>query len=227
VHPYGSSMMNQYAFDMVRPLLLAQPYIESVEVWTGQQCYVDLDAHRTRQLGLPYGSIHRWIGYLHPDMQTDLSKPWIHINRYDNKSASLIYRLEEETDRVRDNYILINRTTRYNNQWLTYFSLEKYKDRLLFAGLPDEHEKFQKDWNFELPLLKVKDFYELAVAIKSCKFFIGNQSMCYAIAEGLKVPRILEVCDFAPNVIPHGENAYDMRLPGTLEYLVSKLDKEL
>ena len=42
-----------------------------------------------------------------------------------------------------------------------------------------------------------------------CSLFIGNQSFGYACAEAMKVkPRVLEVCSWAANVIPHGEEAY-------------------
>ena len=34
--------------------------------------------------------------------------------------------------------------------------------------------------------------------------YIGNQSFFFSIAEGLKVKRLLEVCEICPNVIPNG-----------------------
>ena len=40
-------------------------------------------------------------------------------------------------------------------------------------------------------------------------FFIGNSSIGYNLAEGLKVPRLLEACPNFPVVRPHGKNAYD------------------
>lgn len=213
-HPYGGKMLNQYAFDMLRPLIEEQLYVNSVNVWKGETIHVDLDKIREVQSGMPYGSLARWIFYKYPDMTCDLSEPWIKVYETDLNTKT-------------KDKILINRTSRYNNGWLNYFFMEKYKDRMVFCGLPDEHEKFQKDWCFELPLLEVRHFYELAFAIASCKFFIGNQSMCFAIAEALKVPRILEVCDFAPNVIPIGKHAYDVRFQEALTFLVDKLDKEL
>ena len=65
------------------------------------------------------------------------------------------------------------------------------------------------------------DFYTLAIAIKTCKVFIGNQSMCYALAEAMKAPRILEVCAFAPNCIPEGAGpAYDFLSQSAFEHYV-------
>ena len=54
-----------------------------------------------------------------------------------------------------------------------------------------------------------KDFLEMAMLIKSCKFFIGNQSVGYDIAEALKIPRLLEGCPYFPVIKPHGKRAYD------------------
>jgi hypothetical protein len=44
--------------------------------------------------------------------------------------------------------------------------------------------------------------------LNSCKLFIGNQSSTFAIAEGLKIKRMLEVFNTCPNVIPMGANGY-------------------
>lgn len=214
VHPYGGKMMNQYAFDFLKPLIEYQPYINSFQVWTGQEIHVDLDKHREVKINMPYGSLTRWQGYVYPDMITDLSKPWLFVPVDENLSrwysAGLIF---------------INRTSRYQNPYISYFFLNEYKyqDKINFVGLPEEHETFQKDWHMELPLLKYDNALELAQAIYSCKFFIGNQSMCYAIAEAMKVPRILEVCQFAPNVIIDGPNGYDFTKQEALIYLVNKL----
>ena len=45
--------------------------------------------------------------------------------------------------------------------------------------------------------------------IKSSKFFLGNQSLAFSIAEGLKVPRILESRPDFPVVQPQGGKCYD------------------
>lgn len=206
-HPY-ESMFPGYAFDMMKPLIEAQPYVNSFQVWKGQEIIVDMDVHRTKFIGMPYGSIHRWLGFCYPDTQCDLSKPWLEINGFNDQVF---------------NKVLINRTSRYTKPYLTYWFMEKHKEDLMFCGLPEEHQKFQKDWGFELPLLVVNDFLELAIAIKCCRFFIGNQSMCFAIAEAMKTPRLLEVCEFAPNVIPMGGIAYDYQFQEGLTHLFEKM----
>ena len=74
--------------------------------------------------------------------------------------------------------------------------------------MQDEFDDLKK----EIPNLQhhnCKDFLEMAEIIKSSKFFIGNQSMAYDLAEALKVPRLLEGCPYYPVIKPHGKNAYD------------------
>ncbi len=61
--------------------------------------------------------------------------------------------------------------------------------------------------------------------------------MAFQMSEGLRHPRMLEACLFAPNVIVFGENAYDYinqtgleysfhRLNGTLEEYMDRMKKE-
>ena len=64
---------------------------------------------------------------------------------------------------------------------------------------------------------------ELASIIKSSKFFIGNLSFGYALAEALKIPRLLESGPNFPLVYPNGPNAYDFYFQKHFETLVKKL----
>lgn len=93
----------------------------------------------------------------------------------------------------------------------------------MFVGTKDEFENVK----IEIPNLKhlqIDHFLDLAYVIKSCKVFVGNQSMCYAIAEAVKAPRIVELCKFAPNVIPQGDGpAYDFYTQHAFEFYVEQL----
>ena len=48
----------------------------------------------------------------------------------------------------------------------------------------------------------------MAQIIKSSKFFLGNLSLGFHIAEGLKVPRLLEGSPIDVVYYPHGDKAY-------------------
>lgn len=93
-----------------------------------------------------------------------------------------------------------------------------------FVGLQEEYEDMKKS----IPHLRyhpVNDFLQLAQLIAGCKFFIGNQSFPYSLAEALKVKRALEVNFENPNVIPEGDNAYDFCYQPQFEKIIRELNK--
>lgn len=201
---------NQYTFDMMRPLLLSQEYIEDYIVFTGQKHDLDLDKLRMEGFtNQPRGSLNRWANYLFPEMASDLSQVWLNVPK------SELYR-----DKV-----ILNFTKRHRNTTVNYFFLKPYEQYLVFAGLPEEKELFCKEWQLNIPLLTVENFYELAQIVKGCKFLLSNQSMVFQIAEAIKVPRILECFPHMPNVIPVGENSFDFYHQGGVEFYFNKLLK--
>ncbi len=114
------------------------------------------------------------------------------------------------------------RSFRYRAPGIRYDFLKSHPN-ITFVGLKEEYE----DMKTVIPGLKyraVQDFLELAKIIAGCKFFIGNQSFPFAVAEGLKVPRALELCFECPNVIPEGPNAYDFLYQPQFEKVVKQLD---
>lgn len=231
VHPYG---INQYAFDMIKPLLESQPYIAFCRPWKGEQV-VDLDELRTKTVStMPRGSITHWPSQVWPDMHGDAGKAWIHVisKVFTTEGLKYLYcrnsgKVEYVEPTAADGKIIINRTARWRNDMIHYYYLREIKGQLIFSGLPEEHESFCKEWDLQIPLLKVDDFFHLAVAIARCKFMIGNQSLCFALAEAMKTPRILEVCPYAPNVFPVGEHAYQAYHQANFEWLVKDLNERL
>ncbi len=164
-HPYEGKGFNDYVFEMLKPLVESQPYIGSLQKYSGQQITVDLDELRTKTIApMPYGSIARWAGYAWPDMQADVSKPWIELK-------GIEFSVDKVLDHgiVQGNKIIINRTSRWRNSMVHYWFLRDFKEHLIFAGLPEEHADFCKEWELDIPLLKVNDFLELAVALRSCR----------------------------------------------------------
>ncbi len=74
---------------------------------------------------------------------------------------------------------------------------------IYFVGTDTEYNLMKTNvWDLEHK--KVKDFLELKDFISESKLFIGNQSMCYAIAEQVDAERLLEVYFSCPNVITKG-----------------------
>lgn len=198
--------LTQQSLDMIYPLLINQDYIEDVRPHNNEPFAVNLDKIMEAPINLPYGYLPRWFFYVFPEMSCDLTVPWLDVGEY----------------RPLDDMIIINRTSRYHNPNISYKFLQQYSKNIVFIGLEDEHKAFCDEF-FEVTPLKIDDYLDMAIAISSCRLFIGNQSFCFAIAEALKVPRILELYSPLPNVIPHGERAFDFYGQGAFEYYVKEM----
>ena len=208
-------MMSEYTLNMLLPLTKSQSFIENHLPWRGESVTVDLSRMHTEFVNMPHGNIARWPSYLFPDMAADLSKPWISVP----PSEELSYQFNTK--------ILIGRTSRYNNPRISFWFLREHQDDLVFVGTEKENQDFNSEWGLNIPYLKAYSFFHLAQVVNSCKFFVGGQSFIFSLAEALKVPRILEVCEFAQNVHPCGGKAYEFLYQNALEYYFSTLRNEM
>ncbi len=171
------------------PLLASQKGIADVALYSGQPVDFDLDNFRHTGFPLHAGNIAQYIAYAYKCSPV-LHQQWLQVE----PSAEF------------KNQILVNRTTRYRNPAISYKFLTG-KPNVVFVGLAAEYSDFIKDCP-RLPLVTARDFVELAGWIAGCKGFIGNQSFCFALAEALKVPRLLEVYPQAPNVVVSGPKGW-------------------
>ena len=112
----------------------------------------------------------------------------------------------ENLDNFKDK-ITILRSPRYRNQYINYNFLSDFKN-LVCIGLESEYLDLKKEVK-NLEFYNCKNFLEMAQIINSSKFFIGNLCFAYSVAEGLKVPRLLEACPDFPVLFPSGKDAYD------------------
>ncbi|WP_407429638.1 hypothetical protein [Arcticibacter sp.] len=203
-HPQGMFLLNDNMANNLIPLIQDQPYIQHCSVYNNEEIDIDLDAFRDGIFNVSSGSIPKWYGYV-TGVNPDLWKKWIFV----------------EQDNVAKDSIIISRSARYLNQNIDFSFLDKY-DRIKFIGLQSEYDTISKAIK-KVEWIQIKDFAEMASIICGCRLFIGNQSLPYALAEALKVPRILEVFPDAPNVVPEGPNGYDYYLQEHLELLVDRL----
>lgn len=207
-------MCNQKMFDMIKPLVEAQPYIERFEEFKGQNVVVDFNRIRGEiEVNLPYGSIQSWYMLAFPDLAYDISQPWIEVP-------------EREFISDLSGKILINFTNRYRNQFIHYYFLKKHQKQLLFIGNQKERDEFCIKWDLDINLLVVDNFLQLAQIMKLSKFLLGNQSFCWNLNRALGLPSILEMYPNAPNCTPFvGENNYGFYHQKALEYYFNKLVK--
>lgn len=205
-HYNQGKILTEKSVEMIAPLLLSQPEIKCCDIYTDQRIDFDLDDFRKYPFDYNMGHICRWY-FLTYGISADLSKPWLNV----------------APDKSFENEILIARSFRYRAPGISYDFLKDYSN-IGFVGLREEYEDMKRS----IPQLKyhpVKDFLELSKAIAGCRFFIGNQSFPYSLAEAMKVKRALEVCFENPNVIPEGDNAYDFCYQPQFEKIVKQLNE--
>jgi len=188
-HPSGKVFLDKRIVDLVLPLLRNQSYLKSVNIYDNEKIDVNLDLFREIPINVRFHSI-RWYSHI----------TGVHVNMEPSF-------LSVKPHNSIKNKIIIVRSPRYRNEYINYKFLKNTKN-LLCIGLKSEFEDIKKEIN-ELEYYDCKDFLEMAEIIKSSKFFIGNLCFAYSIAEGLKIPRLLEASPDFPVAFPVGSNAYD------------------
>lgn len=178
-HPHTAGITHR--MHLIKPLIEAQPYINSVRIWKRETLHWESEKFR------PYGYVNNGNNLAHNHAQAavrdkfissmpDVSTPWLTV----------------EPDTSYAGRVIINRTPRYDNSLFPWAEIVRhYGEKLLFIGLQDEWNRFCDAFgqvNYELP----KNFLQVARMIAGCELFIGNQSSCMTVAEGLKHPRIQE-----------------------------------
>lgn len=185
----GVRMTRQQTESLI-PLLKIQEGIGDVALYDGQPVDIDLDRFRDLDFNFLAGDVGRYQAY-----------PW--------RAAPALYERwirVEPSDRFKG-CVLVNRTRRYLNERIDYKFLSRRPD-VVFVGFADEYSAFSKDVH-GIPHEQAPDTLELARWIAGAKAFVGNQSFCWALAEAMKVPRLLEVFPRLPNNVVHGPKGWD------------------
>ncbi len=188
-HPGKNVYIDDRMLNIFLPLLKTQKFIHSVKKYDNEEIDINFDLFRELPVNILFNQ-PRWFFHV-SGVQVDLSEPYLDVDPH-----------KKIIDKI-----VIHRTFRYRNQFINYKFLKKYKN-LVFIGLKDEFEDLKKDVK-NLIFYNCEDFLEMAQIIKASKFFIGNQSIAYPMAEAMKVPRILEGCPYFPVSQPIGKNAFD------------------
>lgn len=192
-HPNGQYLMSPAAFEFIQPLLELQPYIRralfvpDAEIPAGA---IRLDPYRFAEgMNLHAGNIPNYASTLY-GISLDVSEAWLSTRPVKPSAA-----------------VTVAMSKRYRNASMDYSFLANVEE-VRFVGLPDEYEDFKR--RHRLPNLthhECASAIELAETIRSSKVFLGNQSMPFAVAEGLKVKRAVEIFELYPNVLPTGSGA--------------------
>lgn len=201
-HPIGKVGLNAPMVEFLRPLLEHQVWLSSIQIHNGEAVDYDLDMFReVPNIKGDRGDIAHWYFWMFA-VSADLSQSWLEVRPPPVPSAKIV----------------LARSPRYHNPFINYAFLRDFGE-IDFVGTPSEFEEMKQTLP-KLRHLECGDFLQLARVIKAARFFIGNQSFPYAVAEALKVPRILEVCPDIPNVIPAGGNTGEAFFQPNFEKLV-------
>jgi len=195
-HPSLDVMVNIELFNYIRPLLANQVYINNLMHTSSQEIpldIIDLDQFKASGLNLKAVLIYGWYRKAF-GLPFPLEKVWLHV---DMPTSG-------DTYSARPFRVLISRTTRFCNTRINYSFLDRIEG-VGFIGLPYEYDDFINRHALKnVPYVKVRDALELAALMQRAEVFIGNQSSNFAIAEGLKVPRVLEAFEPVPVATPVG-----------------------
>jgi len=205
-HPGGDVFLNEKLINMLLPLLKSQHYINSVKIHSNENIDIDLNLFRKMPMNILFQSTG-WYSHV-TGVHPNLSSPYLNVN---------------PSQTFKDKVVII-RGIRRRNYFVNYDFIKNYNN-LLFIGLNEEYEDLKKN----IPNLEFhdcKDFLEMAEIMKSAKFFLGNLSFGFAIAEGLKIPRLLEASPDFHALHHNGENAYDFYFQSHFENLFEKLYKK-
>lgn len=193
-HPNGTAFnMNIHSFNFIKPLLSSIKFINNVEFTPLEELpkgVLTLDYFREiPAINQGSGNMQTWARKFF-GININTEDPWILLSA------------------KHQNIVVCAFSRRYRNIHIKYEFLDNYSS--VFIGLDDEFDHFRKVNNLKkLTHAKINNALEMASLIKSSRFFLGNQSFAFSIAESLKVKRALEVCEICPNVIPSGRGAND------------------
>lgn len=182
-------------YPFLKPLIEIQPYvkqfvrIEQSQGWNS----ITHNLNAFRKLSQADTSKHLCFCHAEPfNAKCDFTQPWL-----TNIIPSCI------------RPIIISKTTRYKGTNIVWGALKKYQDYCAYIGFYGEYISFMKRTQLnKVMFYEVKDALEMAQVIKGSLLFVGNQSLGFAIAEGLKHPRVLEKCDRISNCMPFTKNGY-------------------
>lgn len=188
-------------------LIKQQPYISDVREWQRAQTSFNLNDWRVR-----HGRALR-TGQLKDRPLTDWQLDQYGLPFTERDTAWLTVEPRKEAR------VVFNRTgagrsrhhVYHNPRFPWHLVWQKYGKDAAFVGTEDEYRVFCATCG-KVPHIPTKDLYEAAQVISGCDLFIGNQSACFWMAEGMKKNLVLEVWMDGQNstiVRPGATQGYD------------------
>lgn len=183
--------LSQKDYDMIAPLLEAQPYITKLTFEKNKPFDYDLDLFRGT-VGQAFTK--NFIETFAQTFNTPVDyTPWLTVTPKQVAKFVITRTLRYHS----------NQTTTIPN-WLNLLRGNRIASEGVFVGLPEEHGAFQKLFCIQVPYYKVNDFLELAEVIAGADTFISNATFAYAVAQGLGKKTILELRSAESYIVKEG-----------------------
>lgn len=190
-----SNPVNEAQFKLLKPLLDAQPYLSSVK-FSAKRPNDALDLNCFRNYWLTTTIRER-------SKADSLCKMHFYLlsilDRYKDNEMWLTVPEPIKSDRI-----IVSRSWRHRNWDFDWGGvLKRFGHKLLFIGLPKEHDVFNIAWGHihKIEYRHCNDFMEMARLIAGASGFIGNQSFSMAMAIGCGQKMLQEVYPKAPDCI--------------------------
>jgi tetratricopeptide (TPR) repeat protein len=160
------------------PLLIVQTYIDHVAAWQGEPISRDFNVFRRYPVKETDLATQHWRSVLYAP-EPDIETPWLTLPPQQKHGRPVFAR-----------------SLRYRNPaWDAFWrQLKQATPDAIFVGTAEEFHDFGHGEH-----VLAHDALELAQIIHGASIFAGNQSFPYAIAEALKMGRMLEVYRPQPN----------------------------
>ena len=188
----------------LRPFLLQQPYIRQVE-WISRPVGNNIDGWRH----------HYKQGLNLSDMMADYLK----VPRADSNQPWLC--VDEPRPEAR---VVFARSARYRNSvvdWKAVYA--EYRHEAVFLGTPQEHEGFEREVG-PVPYIPTDDYLQLARVVAGAELVCVNQTSIRWLAEGFKLPVIVEVDPKIPNTHFERYGAYYLERQGDAFPTIAELE---
>ena len=111
-HQGGNVYINEKIYKMLEPLLKSQEYLHKVEEYKNQEVDIDFDILRKLPINLLFDNLR--YGFLITGIQPDIDIPYISVDPHNEIKKKIV----------------ILRSQRYKNHFISYKFLENYDDIL-------------------------------------------------------------------------------------------------
>lgn len=181
------SGITEEKFASLKPLLEIQNYISQIKMWNTSDFNINIDFDILRYKSNQEKNLcHRICDFFGVPKQ-ETKKPWISC-------------MPKQVAKI-----VINRTFRYRNDLMDYSCLKENFNDAVFIGLKSEHDDFQNRYG-KIDYYETKDLLEAAEVIAGSELFVGNQSVCMAIAIAMGHENVQEYCPACADCVFESSN---------------------